>query len=180
MSPVQVYNVTPYIRFHPGGVKYIMMGAGRDATALFNKYHAWVNIDFLLAKCLVGVVEARAELTSAKTAPRSDGAPLQPAGGKASASITAASPSQSIPSSKAPSEPVCHAAAGRDASAAAQGERRTLDAQADAASDASPLPADRLGLENGRTSVQGVQTEAPAGSNTSATTTSSRGGFGRG
>ena len=50
--------MTPYISFHPGGVKYIMMGAGRDATLLFNKYHAWVNIDFLMSKCLVGLVEA--------------------------------------------------------------------------------------------------------------------------
>ena len=53
---MQVFNVTPYIQFHPGGVKYIMMGAGRDATSLFNKYHAWVNIDFLMSKCLVGLV----------------------------------------------------------------------------------------------------------------------------
>ena len=40
---LQVYNITPYIKYHPGGVQYIMKGAGRDATALFNKYHAWVT-----------------------------------------------------------------------------------------------------------------------------------------
>lgn len=31
-----------------------MLGAGKDCTALFNKYHAWVNIDSMLSKCFVG------------------------------------------------------------------------------------------------------------------------------
>ena len=50
--------MTPYIGFHPGGLKYIMMGAGRDATTLFNKFHSWVNMDFLMAKCMVGLLES--------------------------------------------------------------------------------------------------------------------------
>lgn len=37
-SPLQVYNVTPYLRFHPGGVEELMRGAGRDATRLFGEY----------------------------------------------------------------------------------------------------------------------------------------------
>lgn len=37
----RVYNITPYLRFHPGGVPLLMKAAGRDGTALFNKYHAW-------------------------------------------------------------------------------------------------------------------------------------------
>lgn len=52
----QVYNLTPYLRFHPGGVPLLLKVAGRDGTALFNKYHAWVNYEFLLAKCLVGLL----------------------------------------------------------------------------------------------------------------------------
>ncbi len=52
--PMQVYNITPYINFHPGGADWIMKGAGMDSTALFNKYHAWVNSDMLLEKCLIG------------------------------------------------------------------------------------------------------------------------------
>jgi len=32
----KVYNVTPYIKFHPGGVDEIMKGAGINATAIFN------------------------------------------------------------------------------------------------------------------------------------------------
>ena len=53
---LQVYNITPYIKYHPGGVHYIMKGAGRDATALFNKYHAWVNSGYMLDTCLVGLI----------------------------------------------------------------------------------------------------------------------------
>eukprot|EP00158_Paraphelidium_tribonemae_P003650 Partr_v1_DN26281_c0_g1_i11_m48150 putative Cytochrome b5 reductase 4 len=50
----KVYNVTTYIPFHPGGKKMLMSVAGKDATALFDKYHHWVNAEFLLDKCLVG------------------------------------------------------------------------------------------------------------------------------
>ena len=52
----QVYNVTPYLRFHPGGADWLMQGAGRDAGLLFNKYHAWVNADMLMSACLVGML----------------------------------------------------------------------------------------------------------------------------
>ncbi|KDD72899.1 hypothetical protein H632_c2760p0, partial [Helicosporidium sp. ATCC 50920] len=52
----KVYNLTAYMPFHPGGAKILMACAGRDGTALFNKYHPWVNSDFLLAKCLVGTL----------------------------------------------------------------------------------------------------------------------------
>ncbi|KAF5822364.1 putative cytochrome-b5 reductase [Helianthus annuus] len=41
-----VYNVTPYTK-----------AVGKDCTALFNKYHAWVNAEFMLEKCLVGILE---------------------------------------------------------------------------------------------------------------------------
>lgn len=34
-----------------------MSVAGKDGTAAFDKYHAWVNADFLLSKCLVGKLE---------------------------------------------------------------------------------------------------------------------------
>ncbi|CAI5515934.1 unnamed protein product [Closterium sp. Naga37s-1] len=44
----RVYNITPYLDFHPGGKAILMKGAGKDCTALFNKYHAWVNAEFLL------------------------------------------------------------------------------------------------------------------------------------
>jgi len=53
----RVYNISPYIRFHPGGRDMLMKGAGKDCTSLFMKYHAWVNAEFLLEKCLVGVLD---------------------------------------------------------------------------------------------------------------------------
>lgn len=53
----RVYNISPYMKFHPGGVDMLSMAAGKDCTSLFNKYHAWVNAEFLLEKCLVGVLD---------------------------------------------------------------------------------------------------------------------------
>ncbi|KAI6675863.1 hypothetical protein NL676_036659 [Syzygium grande] len=53
----RVYNISPYMKFHPGGVDMLMKAVGKDCTSLFNKYHAWVNDEFLLEKCLVGVLD---------------------------------------------------------------------------------------------------------------------------
>ncbi|KDP43557.1 hypothetical protein JCGZ_16844 [Jatropha curcas] len=53
----RVYNLSPYMKFHPGGVDMLMKAVGKDCTSLFNKYHAWVNAEFLLEKCLVGTLD---------------------------------------------------------------------------------------------------------------------------
>ncbi|KAI4333096.1 hypothetical protein L6164_017944 [Bauhinia variegata] len=53
----RVYNLYPYMKFHPGGDDMLMKGVGKDCTSLFNKYHAWVNAEFLLEKCLVGILD---------------------------------------------------------------------------------------------------------------------------
>ncbi|KAJ3200100.1 hypothetical protein HDU67_002305 [Dinochytrium kinnereticum] len=51
----KVYNVTHYLKFHPGGIGQVMRGAGKDATELYFKVHPWVNHDFILGeKCMVG------------------------------------------------------------------------------------------------------------------------------
>ncbi|KAF9238524.1 cytochrome b5 [Melanogaster broomeanus] len=50
----KVYNLTPYLPYHPGGEKELMRVAGRDGTNLFSLTHAWVNVDFMLDACLVG------------------------------------------------------------------------------------------------------------------------------
>ncbi|KAK9868452.1 hypothetical protein WJX84_008147 [Apatococcus fuscideae] len=50
----KVYNMTPYLPFHPGGKAQMMRGAGIDSSELFRKYHAWVNADMLLENCLLG------------------------------------------------------------------------------------------------------------------------------
>ena len=52
----KVYDITTYIKSHPGGKK-IMAGAGKDCTDLFNKYHHWVNAHFLIGKLQVGYLK---------------------------------------------------------------------------------------------------------------------------
>jgi len=49
-----VFNVTPYMDYHPGGWDELVRGAGMDATDLFNEVHRWVNYESLMAACLVG------------------------------------------------------------------------------------------------------------------------------
>ncbi|ESO83431.1 hypothetical protein LOTGIDRAFT_133451 [Lottia gigantea] len=50
----KVYNVTPYMEYHPGGIDELKRGLGKDATQLFDEIHKWVNAESMLEKCLVG------------------------------------------------------------------------------------------------------------------------------
>jgi cytochrome b involved in lipid metabolism len=52
----KVYNITPYLPFHPGGESELMRAAGRDATKLFMEVHPWVNWENMLGSCMVGVL----------------------------------------------------------------------------------------------------------------------------
>ncbi|XP_051880401.1 cytochrome b5 reductase 4 isoform X2 [Pristis pectinata] len=54
-----VYNVTPYLEYHPGGEEELMKGAGADATELFDQIHSWVNYDSMLKECLVGRMSSK-------------------------------------------------------------------------------------------------------------------------
>ncbi|XP_066171190.1 cytochrome b5 reductase 4 isoform X3 [Sylvia atricapilla] len=49
-----VYNVTPYMEYHPGGEDELMRAAGADGTDLFDQVHRWVNYESMLKECLVG------------------------------------------------------------------------------------------------------------------------------
>ncbi|KAI1621697.1 cytochrome-b5 reductase [Exophiala viscosa] len=52
----KVYNITPYVPFHPGGKGEILRGAGKDSVQLFMEVHPWVNWDGMLSECLVGIL----------------------------------------------------------------------------------------------------------------------------
>ncbi len=41
----KVYNIGPYLHYHPGGVEIMEQCLGGDASVLFDKYHRWVNIE---------------------------------------------------------------------------------------------------------------------------------------
>ncbi|KAI4146264.1 MAG: hypothetical protein L6R39_003519 [Caloplaca ligustica] len=64
----KVYNLTPYMKFHPGGVNELMKGAGRekDAERLFMEVHPWVNWEGLLGECLVGILVSEDETTGSR------------------------------------------------------------------------------------------------------------------
>uniref|UniRef100_A0A5S6KC48 Cytochrome b5 reductase 4 n=1 Tax=Xenopus tropicalis TaxID=8364 RepID=A0A5S6KC48_XENTR len=49
-----VYNITPYMEYHPGGEEELMKAAGRDGTDLFDQVHRWVNYESMLKECLIG------------------------------------------------------------------------------------------------------------------------------
>jgi cytochrome b involved in lipid metabolism len=53
----KVYNLSPYLGFHPGGKKILLSIIGKDCTAQFNKFHAWINGEFMMEKCRVGVLD---------------------------------------------------------------------------------------------------------------------------
>ncbi|KAL4968184.1 uncharacterized protein BDV14DRAFT_9025 [Aspergillus stella-maris] len=57
----KVYNVTPYLGFHPGGKGELLRGAGKDSGKLFLEIHPWVNWDAILGECLVGILVSEHE-----------------------------------------------------------------------------------------------------------------------
>ncbi|KAK4162330.1 hypothetical protein QBC43DRAFT_321754 [Cladorrhinum sp. PSN259] len=57
----RVYNLSPYLPFHPGGEPELLRCAGRDGTQLFGEIHPWVNYEGMLAACLVGIFVSEEE-----------------------------------------------------------------------------------------------------------------------
>ncbi|KAK0713895.1 cytochrome b5-like heme/steroid binding domain-containing protein, partial [Lasiosphaeria miniovina] len=51
----RVYNISPYVPFHPGGGPELLRGAGKDGTQLFGEIHPWVNYEGMLSACLIGL-----------------------------------------------------------------------------------------------------------------------------
>lgn len=52
----KVYNITPYLPFHPGGEPELMKAAGRDGGKLFMEVHPWVNWEGMMGSCVVGIL----------------------------------------------------------------------------------------------------------------------------
>ena len=52
----KVYNITPYLPFHPGGEGELLRGAGKDSMKLFMEVHPWVNWEGMLSECMVGIL----------------------------------------------------------------------------------------------------------------------------
>lgn len=52
----KVFNIQPYVPFHPGGKGELLRGAGKDSAKLFLEVHPWVNWDAILGECLVGIL----------------------------------------------------------------------------------------------------------------------------
>ena len=51
-----VYNITPYLAYHPGGASIFKQVLGKDATTLFNKYHRWLNESGFVRPLLLGTI----------------------------------------------------------------------------------------------------------------------------
>ncbi|XP_053992089.1 uncharacterized protein LOC128883588 [Hylaeus volcanicus] len=53
----QVYDITDYLQFHPGGSEILKNCGGLDITASFLKYHPWVNGAMILQNKYIGPIE---------------------------------------------------------------------------------------------------------------------------
>lgn len=58
----KIYNITPYLPFHPGGEGELRRAAGKDGEKLFLETHPWVNWDNMLGQCLVGILVSENDL----------------------------------------------------------------------------------------------------------------------
>ncbi|KAI1454569.1 hypothetical protein F4805DRAFT_309723 [Annulohypoxylon moriforme] len=60
----RVYNITPYLPFHPGGEPELLRAAGRDGSKLFGEIHPWVNYETMLSSCMIGLLVEEHEAKS--------------------------------------------------------------------------------------------------------------------
>lgn len=65
----KVYNISPYLPYHPGGEGELRRAAGKDGTKLFMEVHPWVNWENMLGECMVGILvsEEQAQQAAARS-----------------------------------------------------------------------------------------------------------------
>lgn len=63
----KVYNISPYLPFHPGGEGELRRAAGKDGTKLFMEVHPWVNWENMLGECMVGILVSEEQAPVAVT-----------------------------------------------------------------------------------------------------------------
>lgn len=51
-----VYDVTKYLKSHPGGIKKLLRGCGKECDLLIEIYHPNVKVDEMLKDKIVGVL----------------------------------------------------------------------------------------------------------------------------
>ncbi len=52
----RVYNLGPFLPYHPGGAPELLRAAGRDGTKLFLEVHPWVSWENMLGPALIGTL----------------------------------------------------------------------------------------------------------------------------
>ena len=60
-----VYDITMYMDYHPGG-SIINNVAGKDMTMLYNKFHAYVNIDNIIGYLKIGTLKKEKKIPGKK------------------------------------------------------------------------------------------------------------------
>ncbi|ETW49543.1 hypothetical protein PFMALIP_02471 [Plasmodium falciparum MaliPS096_E11] len=50
----KVYEVTHYLKHHPGGKRILLGKSGKDITKYVKKMHPWVNIEEILKHSFIG------------------------------------------------------------------------------------------------------------------------------
>mmetsp|Transcript_28020 Transcript_28020/g.39389 ORF Transcript_28020/g.39389 Transcript_28020/m.39389 type:complete len:210 (-) Transcript_28020:89-718(-) len=65
----KVYNITPYLHYHPGGVDIFKGTLGTDVSDLYKKYHPWVNADGLIGNLCIGYLDTSKDDDEEDSAP---------------------------------------------------------------------------------------------------------------
>ncbi|SOV14125.1 cytochrome b5-like heme/steroid binding protein, putative [Plasmodium gaboni] len=53
----KVYEITHYLKHHPGGKKILLGKSGKDVTKKVNKMHPYVNVEEILKHSFIGYLE---------------------------------------------------------------------------------------------------------------------------